>query len=211
MGKRLIFICMLMQALFASAKKSDFAEFLGDCNSCCEGYLVFTAPDMNKDGQNPDTSFSGVYDNSNFNIQAWRMKPSGEGQQEISLMFGMPGNYESTCSLEITFYLLVEKNAGSQGNSAAIRIQSDHKETNQEIGPNFSSLDTTESFVIVEPSNNKSLEFISVSTVLNSTGIAPKDWVLFVFDRVAPADGMEEYNKNIYLAGVVIKYGARLC
>lgn len=191
-------------------KKNDFLQLLFCDESCCDGkYLVFTAPDMNKNGQNPDTSFSGVYDNSNVNIQAWRMKPSWEGQQEISLMFGVPGDYDPTCSLEIIFYLLAEKNAGSQGDSAHIRIQTDHKETMQEIGPNFASLDSTDSFTVIEPSNNKSLETIIVNAILPSPGIAPQDWALFVFDRIPPDDGLEEYSKNIYLAGIIIKYGAK--
>ena len=210
MNKSLIFLCITILPLTCKVESQEKQIVRDLVSSCCnKNYLVFTAPDMNKDGQNPDTSFSGLYTDSNFKIQAWRMKPSQEGQQEISLMFGMPDNYEPTCPLTITFYLVAEKNSGSQGDCANIRILGDHKGTLQEIGPDFASLQSTGNFTIIEPSTNKNLENIILTTTLTSTGILPNEWVLFVFDRISPTDDGEEYSKNIYLTGVVIKYGAK--
>jgi hypothetical protein len=164
---------------------------------------------MNKDGQNPDTSFSGVYTSSNVKIQAWRMKSSDQGEQDISLMFGMPNDFNIDCPLTITFYLLAEKNEGSRGDTANIRIQLDHKGTLEEIGPNFSTVYTTGNFTIVEPSTNKTLENIIVSKQLLNSGINPGDWVLLVFDRVAVTGQAVEYDKNIYLSAIDITYGAK--
>ena len=207
MKKYIIFIVLIIQTIYTNKKLERAAS--PECSPYCYGIenLVFTAPDMNKDGQNPDTSFSGVYTSSNFNLQAWRMKPSKEGQQEISLMFGMPDDYENSCPIELIFYLVAEKNSGSNGDKANIRIQFDHKGTIQEIGPDFSSTYSTGNFTVIEPSTNKNLENIIVSKKLLNLGLSPKDWVLFVFDRISPIDNAEEYSKNIYLTGVVIKYG----
>lgn len=210
MKTSLFFIVILSSFVYSSEyiKKIDL-NFLNDCSFCEDRNLVFTAPDMNKDGQNPDTSFSGVYAGSNFRIQAWRMKPSSEGQQEISLMFGVPSDFNELCPFEITFYLFAQKNSGSQGDTANIRIQSDHKGAYQEIGPNYSSVNSTGNFTIIEASTNFTLESIIITTTLTATGINPQDWILFVFDRIAPAGDAQEYSKNIYLAGVDIKYGAK--
>ena len=126
-------------------------------------------------------------------------------------MFGMPNDFSGQCPISITFYLVAEKNEGSRGDTANIRIQSDHKGTLQEIGPDFSAVNTTGNFTIIEPSvlNNTNLENIIVSTTLLNTGINPQDWVLLVFDRIAAVDPEEEYDKDIYLTGVVISYGAK--
>lgn len=222
MHKYIIFLALIITdipGLEPAKRIFDIADDCGcytcvcsECNIrppvCAQKYLVFTAPDLNKDGQNPDTSFSGVYDNTNLRIQAWRMKPSKEGQQEISLIFGMPNDFNKECPINITFYLLVEKNEGSDGNAANIRMQLDHKGTLQEVGPLFPGVFATDDFTILEPSDNKRLETIIVTKTLTNTGINPQDWVLFVFDRIATIGQATEYDKNIYLSGVVISYGA---
>lgn len=177
-----------------------------DCGCMCDGQLVFTAPDMMKEGSNPDSSFTNVYTSSSFKVHAWSMKQSTEGQQEISLMFGLPNDYVAGGSIEIILYLLAQKQPGSSGGDANIRMNIDSKGNIQELGGSFLLTTSTGNFAVTEPVTSTDLESIIITTTITpTTGILPGNLMLFVFDRIAPTEATE-YNKDIYLYSTVIRY-----
>lgn len=199
----LIFLTNILCSRSLSARgPSSFACCgFSDTNS-----LVFTAFDMDKNGQNPDTSFNNLYSSSNFNIRAWSMKPSNEGQQVITLMFGLPTDIDVSSPLSMTFYFFIEKKGGARGDVANIRIQADTKGNLQELSGTFASTLSTDNFQITEPSTNKTVENMILTVPVTVTAIQPGNWMLFAFDRIAPTGTAEEYSKDIYLTGIVLQY-----
>jgi len=171
-----------------------------------DGQLVFTAPDMSKSGQNPDTSFNNVYSSGNCKLQVWKLKPSKSGDDGISLMFGLPDDYKAGGLMEFTFYLLAQKHEGSSGDTANIKIYYDFKGNYQEIGSDFISTVNTGNFQVIEPSGSTQLENIIVKVSLPITGLSPENWIFLVFERVLPENSFIEYSKDIYLSSVVIRY-----
>lgn len=176
-------------------------------SNCSDAQLVFTAPDMMKEGSNPDSSFTNVYTSSNFKIHAWSMKKSSEGQQEIGLMFGLPDDYVAGGAIEITLYLLVQKQPGSSGDKANIRMNIDSKGNVQEFGGSFLLTTSTGDFTVTEPVTSTDLESIIITTTITpTTGIAPGNMMLFVFDRIALTTEGTEYTKDVYVYSTIIRY-----
>ena len=173
--------------------------------------LVFTAANMYKAGQAPDTAFK-IYSRTNFKIQAWKLKSSKTEQQEISLIFGLPSDYDSSKNIQISFYLVVQKNIAAKknilnaNNAANIRIRMDSKSNYQEIGTNFLASDSTGNFIVTEPKNSTDLEGIIVTATLPKMEIVAGNLMLFVFDRIAPILEANEYGNDIYLTSVVVRY-----
>lgn len=165
--------------------------------------LVFTAPDMNKNGENPDTSFNNVYPN-NMTIQAWKMLASNKAQQEISLLFGIPNNYDVTQSSTITLYLLIQ--GKEETATANIEIALDTKTNNQLLGPNFAATLSTGNFVVTEPTDAKDVAVLVVQATIPPLTLSPKSLLTLIFSRIAPTNNQVEYEKNIYLESVVITY-----
>lgn len=171
-------------------------------------YLVFTAFDMNKVGNNPDTSFNKIYPDSHFQLNVWKLQESKVSNQEVYLLFGMPHNYKPAGTMVLTLYLFAQNNKQDPDLTAKIRVRSDSKGNYTQIGSSFLATDFTQNFSVVEPVDPKLLESIIVTTTLTTTDFAPDQMMLFVFDRVAPTEGIE-YGKDIYLYSVVIDYQAQ--
>ncbi len=179
---------------------------------CCSGNLqpttlVFTAPDMNKNGQNPDTSFNNVYTDKNFSIQAWKMLASNKAQQEISLLFGIPDNYDITKSSTITLYLLAQGREDTA--TANIEIALDDKSNNQILGPSFITTVSTGNFTVAEPTDAKDIKVLVVNAAIPPQTLSDKNLIVLVFSRIAPTDGQQEYEKDIYLESVTITYATK--
>lgn len=169
--------------------------------------LVFTAPDMNKNGQNPDTSFNNIYTDKNFSIQAWKMLASNKAQQEISLLFGITDNYDVTKSSTITLYLLVP---GKEDTATAnIEIALDDKSNNHILGPNFITTISTGNFAVTEPTDDKDVRVLVVQATIPPQTLSTQSLIVFVFSRIAPTDGQQEYEKDIYLESVTITYATK--
>lgn len=172
-------------------------------------YLVFTAFDMNKVGNNPDTSFNKVYPDSHFQINTWKLQESKVSNQEVYVLFGMPHNYKPAGCLLLTLYLFAQNNNQEKGLSAKIRVRSDSKGNYDEIGSAFLATDFTQNFSVVEPLDPKLLESIIVTTTITATDFLPDQMTLFVFDRVAPTGTAIEYEKDLYLYSAVLSYEAQ--
>ena len=181
--------------------------------------LVFTAPDMNKTGQNPDTSFNNVYNGMNFSLQAWKMLPGSNSQQEISLLFGLPNNYDVTKPFEVTLYLFVQKNSGSSGDTGNIRIRIDSKNSLQDLGPDFLMTVTTGDFAITEPLGVQNVQTLIVKKECMAPLLLPGGLLVLVFDRILPTVCTDikcpvctqDYNKNIFLESVIFSFYEHEC
>lgn len=173
--------------------------------------LIFTAPDMNKTGQNPDTSFNNVYNGMNFSLQAWKMFQGSNPQQEISLLFGLPSTCDTSKPFEVTFYLFVQKNSGSSGDTGNIRISIDSKNTLQNLGPDFLMTVSTGDFAITEPLDIKNLQTLIVKKEFYAPALNPEGLLVLVFDRILPTNSEQDYSKDFFLESVVFSFYENEC
>lgn len=193
--------------LLSKSCSPDWYKEICCCDDKQSASLVFTAPDMNKNGQNPDTSFNNVYTDKNFSIQAWSMLASHKAQQEISLLFGIPDDYDVTKSSTITLYLLVQ---GKENTATAnIEISLDSKSNDHILGPNFVTTISTGNFIVTEPTDNKDVRVLVVQATIPPQTLSTQSLIVFVFSRIAPTGQQQEYKKDIYLESITITYATQ--
>ncbi len=180
------------------------------------GELVFTPFDMTSAYGTQPTEFDRLYLTwPSIVIRGWAMRHSSNTQYPIGLYFEIPKDYDHTGYAEIDLQILVAQTSSEpiRNKNITIRVRSDFKNNAQDLGCNFIGSISKTFKPIDEPSRVESgqkLRNYRVTIPLDSSQIDPQDLAILAFDRVAcdSSQGMndQEYEPDVYLAGVTLRY-----
>lgn len=160
-------------------------------------------------GGTPNTTFYNVY-GEGFNVSAWQLHPSTSMQDPIRTNFSIPKDYKRDgCSVIVEIHLLVNK-CDFSGTLANLLVSMDYQRNYTELGQyspatGFSEVVCTGDFTITPPLTSGNLVHIVIPAKLDSKLAQNNDFAYIAITRIAPTSG-EEYNQNIYLAGIAFRY-----
>ena len=194
----------------------------GADSGCGNNELFLNALMMaNNSATNPNVTFTKVYGTTGNApaIDAWKVSRSAVTQDPINFQFAIPQDLDTSSPITLEVHFLINRQSGSAGTAANIQVNADYAMTNEEIGTTapatgFSETVTSGTFAFTEPVGStppqQNLMHITTTITLNGSLMVGKNWAYLSLTRIPTIPAEIEYNRDIYLCLVAVKY-SRIC
>ncbi len=164
-----------------------------------QGYICADASLMRKHNTNiPDTIFDSA---TSKIIPAWKMLPSQQKQEEISVSCALAPSYDASKPVKIIMHLLAQE----QGSGNA-HIKITLHNTLQQPLTNYSVELSTGNFQITNIQDQNEPMLYVIEAILPTGALKPNCLATFTFNRITPTGDLLEYDQAIYLQNVMLVY-----